>query len=84
MEKDLKVIILEFLDNFNASEINEYFANDFVDDREKYFNEKESQEVLEFLNDTFIDIDVDFRDKKDFEEKVLETLQQAIKMIDAK
>ena len=83
--KNLKVMINNFLDNFNAKKINEYFATDFSDDWEDYFikeNYSNIEEVLQYLNDNFIDIDVDYRDTKQFESKVKEMLNKAIEMLE--
>jgi hypothetical protein len=77
---DLKSKIFYFLDNFNATEINEYFANDFIDDREEYFDKKERGCILDYLNDSFIDIDINFRDSDNFEKLVRDTLETALKM----
>ena len=74
-----------FLDNFDAKNINEYFATDFSDDWEDYFmkeNNSNIEEVLQYLNDHFIDIDVDYRDTKEFESKVKKTLKKAIEILE--
>ena len=41
----------------------EYFANgEFVDDCDAYFEQNEPTEVLDYLGDSFCDIDIDYRD----------------------
>ena len=82
MEKNLKKTLTEFLNDFDAKEINEYFANGFDDDWDEFYSKENVDEVLEFLNDKFIDIDVDYRDTKYFEKMVRETLEKALKMLD--
>lgn len=87
MEKDLKKELKKFLNNFNASEINHYFACDFSDDWDNYYiknNYSNIEVVLQYLNDTFIDIDVDYRDTKSFEPMVKNTLEKALEMLDTK
>lgn len=85
MKKDLKDELEKFLTNFNAREINHYFACDFYDDWDNYYikNDYPNIEiVLQYLNDAFIDIDVDYRDTKDFDGMVKRTLEKALKMLD--
>lgn len=82
MEKNLKKTLTEFLNDFDAKEINEYFANGFDDDWDEFYSKENVDEVLEFLNEKFWDIDVDYRDTKYFEKMVRETLEEALKMLD--
>lgn len=81
MEKNLKEVITDFLKDFNAKDINDYFANDFCDDWDK-FVKNTPKEVLEFLNDNFYIIDTQYMDSDNFESKVKETLKKALEMID--
>lgn len=84
--KKLKEMLNNFLNNFNAEDINEYFATNFYDDWDNYYikeNYSNIEEVLNYLNDTFYDIDIDYRDTKKFESKVKETLKNAIKMLES-
>ncbi len=83
MEKDLKELIINFLNNFNAKKINDYFANDYCDDWD-IFSKNISNEVLEYLNDSFYIIDTQYIDKDNFESKIKETLRKALDMIDTK
>ena len=85
MDKDLKAFLIRLLNKFNSREINEYFSNDFIDDWKWYFNNPKVYpkmvEVLQYLNDTFYDIDVIYRDTDKFEEMVKETIEKAIEML---
>ena len=83
MERDLKIVLQSFLNNFDANNINNYFANDFNDDWDIYLKNGTPINVLEYLNDSFYNIDVDYRDSDMFEEKVKEALNQALKLLDA-
>ena len=85
MERDLKIVLENFLNNFNAHDINEYFANDFIDDWDSYLKNNTPIDVLEYLNDNFYDIDIDYRDTNMFDSKIKETLTKALEMLkDAK
>lgn len=84
MERDLKTVLQSFLNNFDANNINNYFANDFSDDWDIYLKNGTPIDVLEYLNDSFYNIDVDYRDTDIFEEKVKEALTHALKLLDAK
>lgn len=61
-------------------EINEYFATDFSEDYEQFEEFKMNRQVLEFLNDSFMDIDIEFDGAEEMNKKVLETLSKAISM----
>lgn len=82
MERNLKDKIKDFLNSFNAKEVNEYFANDFDSDWDNYLKSNIPTKVLEYLNDSFIDIDINYRETEYFDKKVKETLETALKMID--
>lgn len=85
MERDLKEFLIELRDNNSAFDINGYFGSgDFADDYDEYEKKikyKSQLEVLSFLNDEFIDIDTDYYDSPDFEERVFKTLDRAIEML---
>lgn len=81
MEKKLEKLIKNFLKNFNAKEINNYFANDFCDDWDSFAIDV-PKEVLEFLNDGFYIIDTQYIDDDNFEKKIKETLEKALNMIE--
>ena len=85
MEKhSLKKQLQEFLDNFNAEEINTYFARDFSSEWDIFLsNNQKVEPILEYLNDTFIDIDIDYRETEEFDTKVRETIQKAIEMLNS-
>lgn len=85
MERDLKEFLIELRDNNSAFDINGYFGSgDFADDYDEYEKKikyKSQLDVLSFLNDAFIDIDTDYYDSPDFEERVFETIDKAIGML---
>jgi len=81
MEKDLRELINDFLNNFDANKINDYFANDFCDDWDMFLKNT-PENILEFLNDEFYIIDTQYIDSKDYVLKIKETLKKALKMID--
>lgn len=82
MEKTLINKLKYFLNNFNAVDINEYFNNgSFEEDCIKYYDNNTPKDILEYLNDTFMDIDIDFRDTDKFEDKVKETLNIVIEKL---
>lgn len=81
MEKDLKLILINFLENFNAYEINEYFAWDFADDCTEFEKANYSEEVLEYLSDAFYEIDTQVLPEHLLERKVKETIKTALEMI---
>lgn len=83
MEKDLRKLINDFLSDFDANKINDYFANDFCDDWD-IFLENTPKNILEFLNDEFYSIDTQYIDNKNYEKKIKETLKKALKMMDTK
>ena len=79
----LKDKLESFLVNFDAWKINEYFANgEFVDDCDAYFEQNEPTEVLDYLGDSFCDIDIDYRDTNQFAVKVKETILIALEMLE--
>ena len=85
MEKDLKHELKSFLKNFNAESINNYFACDFSDDWDTYYiHNKYSniEDILQYLNDIFIDIDLQYRDTDMFENMVRNALENAINMLE--
>lgn len=84
MEKDLKKALISIQQNKSAREICDYFTWDFADKHDEFVkNSKyDSQDsVLSFLNDEFIEIDTDYYDSPDFEERVLKTIDKAIEML---
>ncbi len=81
MERDLKNKLNDLKLNYSTYEINEYFANDFADDYDFFAKDENNIEALEFLNDEFIDIDTDYRGTDNFEAKVFETIDKALKLI---
>lgn len=81
MEKDLKEKLLFLKANCNPYEINEYFAVEFADDYDAFAQDKSNIEALDYLNDEFIDIDVDYSHTDEFDSKVIETIDEAINML---
>lgn len=85
MERTIKEQLNYFLNNFNAKEINHYFAVDFSDDWDNiYIKEKYSniEEVLSYLNDSFIDIDLKYVDTDVLdEEEIRKILIKALEML---
>ncbi|WP_295147318.1 hypothetical protein [uncultured Peptoniphilus sp.] len=81
MEKNLKEKLLFLKENCNPYEINEYFAIEFADDYDVFAQDKNNIETLDYLNDEFIDIDVDYSHRDDFDSKVRETIDEAINML---
>ena len=81
MEKNLKNKLQE-LKKMKSYEVNEYFANDFAEDYDYYEKERNNTNVLKFLNDEFIDIDLDYSRTKKFDNKVKNTLDRALSMLD--
>lgn len=67
--------------NCNSYEINKYFAVEFADDYDVFAQDKKSIEVLDYLNDEFIDIDVDYSHTDEFDSKVKGTIDEAINML---
>lgn len=81
MESNLKDKVNYFLNNFNAVEINEYFCNgSFVDDCIKYYDNNSPASIIDYLNDTFLYIDMDYRETDKFSDMVKGTLETALKM----
>ena len=81
LEKNLKEKLLFLKANYKPYEINEYFAVEFADDYKVFAQDKNNIEVLDYLNDEFIDIDVDYSLRDDFDSKVRETIDEAINML---
>lgn len=84
MEKDFKKALISIRKNKSAREICDFFTWDFADEYDEF--EKNSKydsqdNVLSFLNDEFIDIDTDYYDSPDFEERVSKTINRAIEML---
>lgn len=84
METDLRNKLLMFYDNFEdygAYEINEYFNSEFGDDYDSFALDEKNLEALNYLNDEFIDIDIDYHNSIEFDIKVKKTLEKALKML---
>lgn len=79
LEKTLKEILLS-LTSKSPYCINEYFATDFAEDYERLERNKENRAILEFLNDSFTDIDVDYDSSSAMDAKIIDTLKKAISM----
>lgn len=79
MEKTLKEILLS-LTSKSPYYINEYFAIEFAEDYERLERNKENRPILEFLNESFIDIDVDYDGSSAMDAKIIDTLKKAISM----
>lgn len=84
MGKNLKEKLLFLKANCNPYEINEYFAVEFADDYDVFAQDKNNIEALDYLNDEFIDIDVDYSHSIDFNSKVKGTIDEAINMLSCK
>lgn len=78
MEKTLKEILLD-LRYESPYCINEYFATEFAEEYDR-LEKQENQSVLEFLNDSFTDIDVDYDGSEAIAAKILDTINKAISM----
>ena len=78
-KKPLVILLNELLLENDTEEIVRYFAFEFWDD---YPNE--DKEILDFLNDSFYDIDMMRADGKDVTEIVCETLRITIDMLNGK
>lgn len=83
MEKTLKEILLS-LESRSPYCINEYFATDFTEDYERLERNKENRTILEFLNDSFTDIDVEYDGSSKMDEIIIDTLRRAISMCNEK
>lgn len=77
VDKNLITLLNELLHESDVEEIVRYFAFEFWDD---YPDEDET--VLDYLNDSFYDIDMMRVDDKDVTETTYETLRTAIKMLE--
>lgn len=80
MENDLKEKLLDLKNNYDYKEINEYFATEFSDDYYIFERDEKNIKILEFLNDSFIDIDIDYSKTEEFEKKVNEVIDIALSM----
>lgn len=81
MEKNLKEKLLFLKASCNPYEINEYFAVEFADDYDVFAKDKSNIETLDYLNDEFMDIDVDYSHTDEFDSKVRESIDEAINML---
>ena len=79
MERTLREI-LPSLESRAPYCINEYFATDFAEDYERLEKNKENRPILEFLNESFTDIDVDYDGSSAMDAKIIDTLKKAISM----
>ncbi|WP_077074661.1 hypothetical protein [Aedoeadaptatus urinae] len=79
MEKTLKEILLS-LTSKSPYYINEYFAIEFAEDYERLERIKENRPILELLNESFFDIDVDYDGTSAMDTKIIDTLKKAISM----
>lgn len=79
MEKTLKEILLS-LTSKSPYYINEYFAIEFAEDYERLERIKENRPILEFLNESFFDIDVDYDGTSAMDAVIIDTLKKAISM----
>lgn len=73
-----------FYDNFEeygAYEINEYFNSEFGDDYDSFALDEKNLEALNYLNDEFIDIDIDYHNSIEFDIKVKKTLEKALEIL---
>lgn len=84
MEKDLKKALINIRQNKSARDICDFFTWDFADEHDEFAKniKYDSQvKVLSFLNDEFIDIDADYYDSTDFENRVFTAIDRAIEML---
>lgn len=81
MEKTLREILLS-LKSKSPYSINEYFAIEFADDYERLEKNRENKPILEFLNESFTDIDVEYDASSRIDEIINDTLRKAIRMCD--
>lgn len=81
MEKNLKEKLFFLKANCNSYQINEYFAVEFADDYDVFAQDKSNIEALDYLNDEFIDIDIDYSHTSKFDSKVKEVIDKAIDML---
>ena len=79
MELTLKEILLS-LTSKSPYYINEYFAIEIAEDYERLERIKENTRILEFLNESFFDIDVDYDGTSAMDAKIIDTLKKAISM----
>ena len=79
LKEKLEDLLNHLSNNQDAIAINHYFAFAFWEDYPD-----EDEEILEFLNDSFIDIDMLAIDEKEIKEPVRRTLRAAIKMAENK
>lgn len=79
MEKTLQEILIS-LASKSPYRINEYFAVEFTDDYERLEKSKENRPILEFLNESFFDIDVEYDGSSKMDEIIIDTLRKAIRL----
>lgn len=79
MEKTLQEILIS-LASKSPYRINEYFAVEFADDYERLEKSKENRPILEFLNESFFDIDVEYDGSSKMDEIIIDTLRKAIRL----
>lgn len=72
MEKTLQEILIS-LASKSPYRINEYFAVEFADDYERLKKSKENRPILEFLNESFTDIDVEYDASSRIDERIIDT-----------
>lgn len=84
MERTLKQVLVEYIKNFEkygAYSINEYFNSDFGDEYDLFELDEKNIKALEYLNDEFIDIDMNFLSTVQTENKVKKVLSNALGLI---
>lgn len=73
--------LLDSLTNKSAKQINHYFACDFSGDIDELEKDINLMKILEYLNEEFINIDINYRETNEFENKVYEALKVAEKKL---
>lgn len=81
MEKTLREILLSLISK-SPYNINEYFAIEFADDYERLEKNRENKPILEFLNESFMDVGVEYDASSRIDEIINDTLRKAIRMCD--
>ena len=76
---DLKEKLIDLLENDDAISVNHYFGFNFWDEYPD-----EDEDILDFLSETFYDIEMLWVDDKDIENPVKKALKAAIQMIEKK
>ena len=79
LEKTLQEILIS-LASKSPYRINEYFAVEFTDDYERLEKNRENKPILEFLNESFFDIDVEYDGSSKMDEIIIDTLRKAIRL----